>query len=210
MRPLDLEIPHHRGDVVDRELPAIQRCIFGDVTGWVASGIVGNATVATGEVTHLGFPTTDVRGEFMNEDDRITVTTLLEIELHPASIDIWHRFSSPIRNLRVRVQRQKSRSRCNRSALGIVSLRSMRGITDARGVIAAGGARSSCRPHRTCQSPSPRFRPKLQSTPPLGSMTPETWRPSCCSSAGRQGTSWKPRPSSIIANRPELKMTRCR
>jgi len=29
----------------------------------VASGIVGNATVATGEVTHLGFPTADVRCE---------------------------------------------------------------------------------------------------------------------------------------------------
>src|SRR6266568_8418088 len=96
MSPLDLEVPHHRGDVVDRELPAIQRCIFGDITGRVAPGIVGNATVATEEVTHLGFPPTEVRCEFMDEDDRITVTTLLEIELRPVSIDIWHRFS-PIR-----------------------------------------------------------------------------------------------------------------
>src|SRR6266478_7076998 len=95
MSPLDLEVPHHRGDVVDRELPAIQRRIFGDITGWVAPGIVGNATVATEEVTHLGFPPTEVRCEFMDEDDRITVTTLLEIELGPTSIDIWHRFSSP-------------------------------------------------------------------------------------------------------------------
>src|SRR6266571_4571741 len=73
MGAFDLKIPHHSGDVVDRELPAIQRYIFGDITGWVATGIVGNATVATGEVTQLGFPTADVRCEFMDEDDRITV-----------------------------------------------------------------------------------------------------------------------------------------
>src|SRR3981081_1485799 len=97
MSPLDLKIPHDSGDVVDRELPAIQRCIFGDITGWVASGIVGNATVATGEVTHLGFPPADVRCEFMNEDDRITVATLLEIELGSCGFDIRHRFSPPSR-----------------------------------------------------------------------------------------------------------------
>src|SRR6266849_3080045 len=95
MGAFDLKIPHDGGDVVDRELPAIQRRILGDITGWVASGIVGNATVATGEVTHLGFPTADVRCEFMDEDDRITVATLLEVKPRPASIDIWHRFSSP-------------------------------------------------------------------------------------------------------------------
>src|SRR5713226_8147662 len=125
MGTFDVKIAHDGGDVVDRELPEIQRCILGDITGWVASGIVGNATVATGEVTHVGFPTADVRCEFMDEDDRITVATLLEIELRSGSLDIRHRFSPPIRNLRVRVQRQKNRSRCNRSALGIVSLRSM-------------------------------------------------------------------------------------
>ena len=63
----------------DREFPAIQRCIFGDITGWIASSIVGDATVAAGEVANLGFPSPDVRCEFMNEDDRITVATLLEI-----------------------------------------------------------------------------------------------------------------------------------
>src|SRR5882672_11239165 len=95
MGTFDVKIAHDGGDVVDRELPTIQRCIFGDITGRVAPGIVGNATVATGEVTHLGFPTAKVRCEFMDEDDRITVTTLLEIELGPTSIDICHRFSSP-------------------------------------------------------------------------------------------------------------------
>src|SRR6266478_4545621 len=95
MGAFDLKILHDGGDVVDCELPAIQRCIFGDVTGWVASGIVGNATVATEEVTHLGFPTADVRGEFMDEDDRITVATFLEIELRSGSLDIRHRFSPP-------------------------------------------------------------------------------------------------------------------
>src|SRR6267378_8066543 len=95
MGAFDLKIPHDGGDVVDRELPAIQRRILGDITGWVASGIVGNATVVTGEVTHLGFPTADVRCEFMDEDRRITLATLLEVKPRPASIDIWHRFSSP-------------------------------------------------------------------------------------------------------------------
>src|ERR1700726_2060493 len=119
MSPLDLEVPHHRGDIVDRELPAIQRCIFGDITGWVAPGIVDNATVATEEVTHLGFPPAEVRCEFMDEDDRITVTTPLEIELRPISIDIWHRFSPPSAVCVSGVQRRKNRSRCNRSALAI-------------------------------------------------------------------------------------------
>ena len=32
---------------------------------------------------------------------------------------------------------------------------------------------------------------------------PETWRPRCFSSEGVQATSWKPRPSSIIAKRPD-------
>ena len=41
--------------------------------------------------------------------------------------------------------------------------------------------------------PSPRCRPMDQSTPPPGVIVPETWRPRCCSSAGRQGTSWTPR-----------------
>src|SRR5574337_2005795 len=36
--------------------------------------------------------------------------------------------------------------------------------------------------------PSPRLRPKPQSTPPSSRATPETWRPSCFSSDGVQGT----------------------
>ena len=60
------------------------------------------------------------------------------------------------------------------------------------------------------QIPSPRLRPKLQSTLPPGVIVPVTCRPSCCSSAGRQGTSWNPRPSSIMANRPDASVTRWR
>ena len=60
------------------------------------------------------------------------------------------------------------------------------------------------------QMPKPRLRPKFQSTPPPGDMTPATCFPSCCSSAGRQGTSWNPMPSSIMANRPEDRVTRWR
>lgn len=59
-------------------------------------------------------------------------------------------------------------------------------------------------------NPSPRLRPKLQSTPPSPRATPETWRPSCFSRDGVQGTSWKPRPSSIMAKRPEASAKRCR
>src|SRR5260221_4908852 len=95
MGSIDLEVPHHSGDVVYRELPAVQRCVFGDITRWVASGVVGNATVAAGKMAKLGLPPADVRCEFMDEDDRITVATLLEVKPRPASIDIWHRFSSP-------------------------------------------------------------------------------------------------------------------
>ena len=63
-------------------------------------------------------------------------------------------------------------------------------------------------PFESNQIPSPRFRPKRQSTVPREDMTPEIWRPSCCSSAGRQGTSRKPSPSSIIAKRPDESVTR--
>jgi hypothetical protein len=58
------------------------------------------------------------------------------------------------------------------------------------------------------QMPSPRFRPKLQSTPPARDITPATCLPSCCSKAGRQGTNWNPSPSSIMANRPDASVTR--
>ena len=58
--------------------------------------------------------------------------------------------------------------------------------------------------------PSPRLRPKPQSIPPSARATPETWRPSCFSRVGVQGTSWKPRPSSIMAKRPEASAKRCR
>jgi hypothetical protein len=36
--------------------------------------------------------------------------------------------------------------------------------------------------------------------------TPETWRPACRSSSGAQGTRAKPRPLSIMANQPEVKV----
>ncbi len=60
------------------------------------------------------------------------------------------------------------------------------------------------------QIPIPRFRPKLQSTAPQTAITPVTCLPSCGSNAGRHGTSWKPIPSSIMANRPEDSVTRWR
>jgi hypothetical protein len=42
-----------------------------------------------------------------------------------------------------------------------------------------------------------RSRPKLHSTPPPGIMTPETYRPMCCSRAGCHGTSRNSRRASI-------------
>ena len=58
--------------------------------------------------------------------------------------------------------------------------------------------------------PSPRLRWKLQSIPPPGVNVPDTCCPNLCSSAGRHGTSWKPRPSSIMANRPDASVMRWR
>ena len=60
------------------------------------------------------------------------------------------------------------------------------------------------------QIPIPRLRPRCQSTAPPGAVTPVTQWPSCCSNAGRQGTSRNPSPSSIIANRPDASVTRRR
>ena len=63
----------------------------------------------------------------------------------------------------------------------------------ASGSPAPSGARGSAGlgpiPPRINQIPIPRLRPKFQSTFPPGAITPLTWLPSCCSSAGRQGTS---------------------
>jgi hypothetical protein len=53
------------------------------------------------------------------------------------------------------------------------------------------------------QISSPRRRRKLHSIPPLPLATPATYRPRCRSSACVHGTRAKPRPLSIIANRPE-------
>jgi hypothetical protein len=58
------------------------------------------------------------------------------------------------------------------------------------------------------QIPNPIFLPMLQVTPPPRVATPETCRSRCCSNAGRQGTSWNPRPSSIMAKRPDASVTR--
>jgi N-terminal domain of anti-restriction factor ArdC len=60
------------------------------------------------------------------------------------------------------------------------------------------------------QISSPRLRSKLHSIPPLSLATPATWRPRCRSSAGVHGTRAKPRPLSIIANRPEVNVRRWR
>jgi hypothetical protein len=97
MGSLALEARHHSGDVVYREFPTICGDIFRDIAGRVASGIVGDATVATGEMASLGLPSADVRCEFMDEDDRISVATLLEMELGSCGFDIRHRFSPPSR-----------------------------------------------------------------------------------------------------------------
>ena len=52
------------------------------------------------------------------------------------------------------------------------------------------------------QMPKPSLRPSDQFTSPPAVAMPEIWRPICCSSAGRQGTRLKPKPSSIMAKRP--------
>src|SRR6266700_3031033 len=135
MGAFDLKIPHDSGDVVDRELPAVQRCVFGDITGWVASGIVGDAAVTAGKMAKLGLPPTDVRCEFMDEDDRMTVATLFEIELGSCGFDIRHRFSPPSRICVVGCRDRKT----NRVAIGpsmssrhCVAWRSIAGGTDKR------------------------------------------------------------------------------
>ena len=56
-------------------------------------------------------------------------------------------------------------------------------------------------------SPIPLFRPKLHSIPPPGDITPETCFPSSRSSDGDQGTRLKPRPSSIMAKRPDARFS---
>src|SRR5216684_4597746 len=79
MGAFDLKIPHHSSDVVDRELPAIQRCVFGDITRWVASGVVGNAAVAAGKMAKLELPPTVIRSSSFMNSHQTSVATLLEI-----------------------------------------------------------------------------------------------------------------------------------
>jgi len=62
--------------------------------------------------------------------------------------------------------------------------------------------------YRRDQSPSPRLRPKLQSMVPPDRTTPGTCRPSWRSNDGVQGTRLNPSPSSIMAKRPDARMTR--
>lgn len=59
------------------------------------------------------------------------------------------------------------------------------------------------------QSSRPRLRSKFHSTPDSRTR-PLTSSPRCRSRLGRQGTSWKPSPSSIMAKRPEARVMRFR
>ena len=64
---------------------------------------------------------------------------------------------------------------------------------------ARGSGRSSA-----SQSPSPRLRPSVQSMPPPGMGIPSTCWPRRLASVSFHGTSWNPKPLSIMANRPLL------
>src|SRR5229473_5704357 len=111
----------------------------------ITSGVVGNATIIAREMAKLGLPPTDVRCEFMDEDDRITVATLLEIELGSCGFDIRHRFSPPSRICVVGCRDRKT----DRVAIGpsmssrhCVAWRSIAGGTDQRPRhLASAGAR---------------------------------------------------------------------
>jgi len=128
---------------------------------------------------------------------------LLDIKPRPAGIDIWHRFS-PYRNLRVWCRAEK------RSGL--------QSHGSWRRAFAYHGVESRCTPE------PPRADRRLpqvsESEPALSTKAPvncAVWKHDAGDlatellfQAGRQGTSWKPRPSSITANRPELSVIRWR
>jgi hypothetical protein len=81
------KISHYGGDVVGRAFPAIRIGIFGDIAWRITPSVIGNAAVAAREIAKLGFPSAEVGSEFMDEDDRVAVATVLYVKSHPISID---------------------------------------------------------------------------------------------------------------------------
>ena len=80
---LDREPLHDGGNVVHGKLPAILIEVFGNVAGRIAARIVGDAAVGAREMANLGFPLAAIRSEFVDENDRVSATGFLTIQLYP-------------------------------------------------------------------------------------------------------------------------------
>ena len=80
---LDLQVIHHRQDVVGGAVLRIARGLLGHVGRRIAAGAEGDAAVALAEMAHLHFPRAVVGRELVHEDDGRAGAGLLVIELHP-------------------------------------------------------------------------------------------------------------------------------
>jgi len=81
MRLFDLEMIHHRQDIVGGN---VLRIALGSPVHRtrIATRAVGDAAISLTKMTHLHFPAAMVRREFMDENDRHALARLLVIKLH--------------------------------------------------------------------------------------------------------------------------------
>ncbi len=90
MRPFNAEGTHHRRDIVTGKFPAVLIEALGHIARWIAARIVGDATITSREVPHLGFPLAMIGAEFVDKHNRISAPGVLVMQLDAVSIDGGH------------------------------------------------------------------------------------------------------------------------
>jgi hypothetical protein len=82
VRSLEAKTIEDREDIVARPILRVAGRLRGNVGRRVAARVIGDASVAPGEVTHLRFIAAAVAGELMHKDHRLARARVLIVEFH--------------------------------------------------------------------------------------------------------------------------------
>ena len=93
---------HYGGDVVDDEGQAVRARIWRHIRRRVTARVESNATVRAREPSHLRFPSSIVAVQFMNEDDRVSVSGFFRVQPHAIRIHKAHVVRPSIKSSTIR------------------------------------------------------------------------------------------------------------
>ncbi len=82
MGPFNVGRVHHGQGILDRPILGISVRIGRNVRRWITPGGIGYASVSSSEVMHLRIPASMVTRELVDEKDRRTATSNLNVESH--------------------------------------------------------------------------------------------------------------------------------